>query len=937
MLASAMLKPKAQLNLANARDYFREHLCVGDYYAVGHTVSGEWIGQGAERLGLKGRVEEQAFLALCEGRMPATGERLGQRRNSVRREGAREAPNRRIFYDFTISPPKSVSVLALYQDERIVGLHNRAVRTALTELETFAEARVRKAGQRTERVTGNIVAACFRHDTSRELDPHLHTHCVAFNATFDTAENRWNALEPYGMYRAQKLAENVYYHELAKGLRRLGYGIENNARDFEIEAVPASVIARFSKRHRQIDDEARKQVARDGGCANVAELRERIAHDGRRRKVQDSTAERLRSFWSDQLSPSERTALAGLHPKVPKGLETADVAGVVAWADERVFERKAVVRDHELWSEALARGRGTDMDLAAIRAQVKRCGYIHEPNTRRITSPEVLRSEMAVVLAARQGRNWFAPLSPAHKPSSSLSAEQLAAVSRILGSQDFITLFRGGAGTGKSFALGEVRRGLESAGHPVVVLAPQRQQVAGLQADGLPAETLARCLQAKSVPPQAVVVVDEAGQVGARQLSRLVELVQAQGGRLILSGDTRQHGAVEASDALLAIERYSGAKPATIRQIHRQDPALAKSGTERRFVAAYRAAVKSAAAGRIGESFVQLDRLGCIREVAPDDRCAAVAKEYLGSVGRGERPLVVAQTRADVDSLNDAIRAEMAAKNLLGRSTALKTYQTVDLDQAQKRDGRFYAEGRFAYVLQGYGRFVRGDLCAIAGTSARGVVLVKNGRRSTMSYRYASRLVIAAEREIEVAPGDRLQLKFNGKAADGQALANGELVIVRRVFSDGSLAVESDKGLVKTLSPGQRLFQRGYAVTSYSSQGKTVDTVLVADSGCQAVADRRHWYVAISRARKRVLVFTPDREALRANIEHSGDRTLALDMALGATAVATPARRAERALAIMERSRRHDELMQRTAAAPQQRAVHSQKVAENAECWRIGV
>lgn len=96
-----------------------------------------------------------------------------------------------------------------------------------------------------------------------------------------------------------------------------------------------------------------------------------------------------------------------------------------------------------------------------------------------------------------------------------------------------ITLFRGGAGTGKSYTLREVKRGIEAAGRPVVMLAPQRQQVASFLADGLPASTVAQCLRARVVPPRSVVLVDEAGQIGARQLSELVALVRTKGGRLI--------------------------------------------------------------------------------------------------------------------------------------------------------------------------------------------------------------------------------------------------------------------------------------------------------------------------------------------------------------------------------------------------------------------
>ncbi|MBP9903319.1 MAG: AAA family ATPase, partial [Verrucomicrobia bacterium] len=372
------------------------------------------------------------------------------------------------------------------------------------------------------------------------------------------------------------------------------------------------------------------------------------------------------------------------------------------------------------------------------------------------------------------------------------------------------------------------------------------------------------------------------GQIGGKQLGDLVALVKKHGGRLILSGDTRQHGAVQASDALRAIEEFSGLSAAVLREIRRQDPARAKSTAERAFVTAYRRAVKAAASGRIEESFDGLDRLGCIREVAPDDRRATLAREYLASVDRHERALVVAQTWSEVNGMNEAIRAELHARGRVGTGVALKTYQAVDFNEAEKRDARFYQPGQFAYVIKRYGRFGKGDLCPIAGTNERGLVLIKDGRRSTMSYRHTDRLAVAVERETNVAPGDRLQLKFNGKSKEGLPIANGELVTVRRVAADGSITTEDDRHAVKTLSPQQRLFNRGYAVTSYASQGKTVDTVLVADAGCRAATNRNQWYVAISRGRKRVVVFTDDKAGLRASIGQSGDRGLALEMKLGA-------------------------------------------------------
>ena len=146
-----MLSSKTQYNLVNAKTYFSEYLSVGDYY-MGEEVGGLWFGKGAKALGLTGRVGEAEFLRLCDNLHPQTGNLLTQRKKTFRKEvgpeGAeKNVTNRRVFYDFTISTPKSVSILALIgEDQRIIEAHDRATRVAMKEMETFAAARVRSGG-----------------------------------------------------------------------------------------------------------------------------------------------------------------------------------------------------------------------------------------------------------------------------------------------------------------------------------------------------------------------------------------------------------------------------------------------------------------------------------------------------------------------------------------------------------------------------------------------------------------------------------------------------------------------------------------------------------------------------------------------------------------------------------------------------------------------
>ena len=123
-----MFTAVAQKNLGGAESYFDEHLAQNDYYAAGEIRPGQWIGAGAERLGLKSEVTREHFHALCENRNPKDDERLTQRQLKV--------GQRRVFYDFTCSAPKSVSVLAVtLNDERLVTAHEEASRQCRPRLE----------------------------------------------------------------------------------------------------------------------------------------------------------------------------------------------------------------------------------------------------------------------------------------------------------------------------------------------------------------------------------------------------------------------------------------------------------------------------------------------------------------------------------------------------------------------------------------------------------------------------------------------------------------------------------------------------------------------------------------------------------------------------------------------------------------------------------
>jgi hypothetical protein len=116
---------------------------------------------------------------------------------------------------------------------------------------------------------------------------------------------------------------------------------------------------------------------------------------------------------------------------------------------------------------------------------------------------------------------------------------------------------------------------------------------------------------------------------------------------LILSGDTRQHGPVEASDAMLALERYGGLRPAELRKIRRQNPKIGQGNSEKRAIRRYRRAVADAAAGKLG--VIRRARTTGAVTCPFANQSERLAEEYLRLAESGQSLVAVAQTWNEVN------------------------------------------------------------------------------------------------------------------------------------------------------------------------------------------------------------------------------------------------------------------------------------------------
>jgi hypothetical protein len=317
-------------------------------------------------------------------------------------------------------------------------------------------------------------------------------------------------------------------------------------------------------------------------------------------------------------------------------------------------------------------------------------------------------------------------------------------------------------------------------------------------------------------------------------------------------------------------------RPIQLDQIRRQDPARARKAEERERVTIYRQAVEAASAGDLVTSLEHLERLGAVQEGDIGEQRERLTEAYLGFAARGETAIVVSQTRAEVREINEAVRAGLRRCGALtGPDTSLIALEQLDLTGAEKTDGRYYPGESCVVFNREFRGSPRGSKGALVAVTAGGIVVEIDGRIKHVPQKFLDRITVCRPVPLTVCSGDKLQLKANALATRGQRLANGEIVTLSAVLQDDSIRLDDGR----TLPPSYRQFQRGYAVTSYGSQGKTVDHVLFTDAAVRAATNAQQWYVTISRGRKSIQIFTTDREELRQAISRGGERELALDLA----------------------------------------------------------
>lgn len=636
-----------------AARYYTDQVALGrdDYYAGEGERPGTWVGSGAGALRLAGEVDAGRFAELLDG--------AGLRRPP--REGAVAG------FDLTFSAPKSVSVLWAVGSPDIVeelhAGHEAAVAEALGYLEREACRARRGAGGHTIVAGRGFVGAAFVHRASRAGDPALHTHVVVGNLT-QGPDGRWTALDGRHIYRQLKTAGYLYQSVLRRELtERLGvewHAVTRGVAD--VRGVPREVIEHFSKRRAQILERMAEHGGRSAASAQIAALETR-------RAKQDVPVDRLREVWRS------RAAEHGLDEQVVAAVLDRDrrLSLPVGIAVNDLTEEKSTFGRPEVL-QALAEAQPTgahvddlerlaDATLSEREVVGLQDGPVPGGLTERCFSTRDMLAVERELLERSEARRRLAPrVGIAHARAldratagRSLSADQERVVRALCRDRVGVAILRAPAGTGKTFVMDAAREAWQASRIDVVGCAVSARAALELQDQaGIPSITIARLrhdlAHGRELPRRGVLVVDEAGMVGTRDLHRLAQAADRAEAKLVLVGDDRQLPEIQAGGAFRALADRLGASE--LHEVRRQRHAWDRQALD---------ALRNGEVERWARAYRDRGHI-TIAASAPAARVALVNDWHRAS---GDR-LMIAARRDDVDDLNQRARELLQAEGIVG-------------------------------------------------------------------------------------------------------------------------------------------------------------------------------------------------------------------------------------------------------------------------------
>lgn len=428
---------------------------------------------------------------------------------------------------------------------RVYGITARELRIALPrELNRAQQVELVRGFLREEFVALGMVADWSLHDEPDKNQPHVHVMLTTRELTpegFGNQVRAWDQKKALYRWREQ-WAEHANH-----SLERAGHEERIDHRSYKTRGID---LEPQPKLYRHPD-----HVAGDGR-ARVAEQLEDFLETARRngqRIIEDPTIP-IRLLTQQRATFRREDLLKVLHTHSVDAEQFSHCLHAVMACPELV---------------ELPTGRYTSQEMLAAERQLLASADALAQSQVHLVAERHVRTavERAEELLARQ-------VAGSGQPPPKVSDEQRRAITHLTASSGSIALLEGHAGTGKSFLLGAAREAWEAQGLTVIGGALAGKAAEGLQlSSGISSRTLASwerswSLERDELTAKHVLVIDEAGMLGTRQLGRVLEAAREAGAKVVLVGDSRQLQAIEAGSPFRVLGERIGTE--TLAEVRRQ-------------------------------------------------------------------------------------------------------------------------------------------------------------------------------------------------------------------------------------------------------------------------------------------------------------------------------------------------------------------------------
>lgn len=662
-----MMTFKPLSNTAQTAQYY-ENSAVDDYYELGSEPNGYWLGQLKSALYLDGHLRSGELGKLLQGFHPTTGEALASNAGIDHKGG----------WDMTFSAPKSVSVAWALADQETRFAIEYAQKKAVEQGAKFLEQHAFSNRDRGNLTNSNhqIIAAAYEHSTSRAQDPQLHTHVLVANLGLRNDgsvcaidfDSRW------------KLAAGaVYRAELAHELQQLGFQIEQDIkRSFSINGIPPKLCDAFSKRRQAIVEQAEKYGVTSVQGMQIATFATR---ESKRGEISRSV---LFQQWQ-----AKATAL-GYQPDLvqqcqiyqpiqskmltPMEIFTNLHQQMSTFTSQQLHHAIAVAGQGHLNGDGIHQYIGEILqhpELVRLQSINHKLDRGLDQTELRFTTQTQLILEQKLLDQSRNRQHETMhqiQVDPILIEQSKLTVEQQRAFEYITSKSGGVKIIQGMAGTGKGYLLGVAHLAWEHGDLDVRGATLAAKAAKGLQESTLiPSQTLHSLIhelntESTKLTSKTVLVIDEAGMVGSRQLAQILDYADQAKAKVVLIGDSQQLQPIDAGGAFRLLTQNLGY--ASLQNIQRQ-----KMLEDRKIVmqlATGQSEQALAAMRKHGSLHVQSTQEKTIENLVEDWWQAKIEQPSASA-------LMLAGTRSDLYQLNQAARLKMHKSGQLGASCEVET------------------------------------------------------------------------------------------------------------------------------------------------------------------------------------------------------------------------------------------------------------------------